>query len=99
MFTETNVLRAFGAEQLLDLCMQLYEAPDSLDLGLFDQQIDARLTKPAVEVEAGAHLLEILRAFGRHPGRSMPVVESDGRLVGLVLRKETLQAIYAGIPV
>ena len=36
--------------------------------------------------------MEILEAFHRHGGRSMPVVGADGRLLGLLLRKDFLAA-------
>ncbi|MEJ2344610.1 MAG: CBS domain-containing protein [Gammaproteobacteria bacterium] len=42
--------------------------------------------------EAG--FFEIISAFHRHEGRSMPVVDGDGRLRGLLLRKDFVHAYH-----
>jgi len=41
-----------------------------------------------------AGFAETIAAFHQHDGRSLPVVDSDGRLLGLLLRKDFLGAYH-----
>jgi CBS domain-containing protein len=50
------------------------------------------MTQPAVTIGQGAGFVEIMEAFHRHGGRSMPVVGTDSRLLGLLLRKDFFAA-------
>lgn len=50
------------------------------------------MSAPAVTVHEQARFDEVLQAFRRHQGRSMPVIDTDGRLRGLLLRKDFLHA-------
>jgi CBS domain-containing protein len=54
------------------------------------------MSQPAVTIHEQAGFNETLRAFRRHPGRSMPVVDAVGRLRGLLLRKDFLHACHLG---
>ena len=51
------------------------------------------LRAPGVRGGAQADFREMTAAFGRHPGRSTPVVDAEGRLLGLLLRKDFLAAL------
>ncbi|NBC49607.1 MAG: hypothetical protein GVY22_16855 [Gammaproteobacteria bacterium] len=44
------------------------------------------MTQAAVTIHEQAGFNETMRAFRRHPGRSMPVVDGTERLHGLLLR-------------
>jgi CBS-domain-containing membrane protein len=54
------------------------------------------MTAPAVTVRPQAGFRQIIAAFRRHAGRSMPVVDDDGRLAGMLLRKDFLEALDRG---
>ena len=46
------------------------------------------MTSPAITVTWDAGFREIISAFHLHTGRSMPVVDDQGRLQGLLLLKD-----------
>jgi CBS domain-containing protein len=50
------------------------------------------MTTPAITIAEQAGFREILQAFHRHNGRSMPVVDDKGHLKGLLLRKDFIKA-------
>ena len=52
------------------------------------------MTAPAVTVTTNAGFREIVSAFHAHEGRSMPVVDADGKLQGLLLRKDFVKACH-----
>ena len=52
------------------------------------------MSAPAVAVGEQARFDDIMRAFRQHGGRSMPVVDDQGRLRGLLLRKDFLHACH-----
>ena len=54
------------------------------------------MTAPVVSVRPQARFGDLVTAFRSHPGRSMPVVDEDGRLRGLLLRKDFLGAFEWG---
>ena len=43
-------------------------------------------------IRKDAGFIEIMEAFHRHGGRSMPVVSADGSLLGLLLKKDLFAA-------
>lgn len=94
VFTETDVLRALGAERLLDLLARLIERPAPIAPQAPAIEVGALMTAPAVCVSTTAGVHEILAAFTRHPGRATPVLAPDGRLAGLLLRKDVLRAAH-----
>ena len=61
-----------------------------------DTLISQIMTAPAVTVRPQAGFRQIIAAFRRHTGRSMPVVDDDGRLAGMLLRKDFLEALDRG---
>jgi len=50
------------------------------------------MTAPAVTVGPDAPLAEVARLMHEHGYRSLPVVDSDGRVVGIVARRDLLKA-------
>lgn len=93
VFTETDVLRALGAKRPLDLLAHLIERSAPVEPRMLETQVGTLMTHPAVCVPITAGIHEILAAFTRHPGRSMPVLAPDGRLAGLLRRKDVLRAL------
>lgn len=94
VFTETDVLRALGAERLLDLLARLIAQPPSIDPRRLQTGVGVLMSAPPVCVSVAAGVHEILAAFARHPGRAMPVLAPDGQLTGLLLRKDMLNALH-----
>ena len=103
MFTETDALRALGADTAFGL---LAAAMSGIGAGegngrlagldrLAERRVGTLMTAPAVSVPWNAAGPALLAAFAHHPGRAMPVVGPDGRLVGLLARKVFLAACPA----
>jgi CBS-domain-containing membrane protein len=96
VLTETDVLRQLGATSFLEFLLQLIEGADRLDLDFADTPTSAMMTVPAITVTEEAGASEIVAAFRRHPGRGMPVVDTQGHCVGILLRKDFLTASHLG---
>jgi CBS-domain-containing membrane protein len=94
VLTETDVLRELGAISVLDLLQHLLTEPDLLGPGHLRRPVSALMTTPAVGVPVDAGFRQILAAFAQHAGRAMPVLTDDGRLVGLLLRKDFITACH-----
>jgi CBS-domain-containing membrane protein len=98
ILSETDVLRALGAETFLALLARLMAEPGLITPNGCQRSVRDLMTSPAVTVPETADFLRMMGAFGRHPGRAMPVVSADGRLVGLLLRKQFLHACHLAAP-
>lgn len=92
MLTETDFLKRLKAESFLELLLRMLEDSFEFTHSCHETTVSAAMTKPAVTVNRDAGFLEILEAFHQHGGRSMPVVGADGRLLGLLLRKDFFAA-------
>lgn len=92
VLTETDVLRALGAGSILELLLHLLDDSGRLSPDCRGWTAATLMTAPAVTVGEADELPAILAAFRRHPGRSMPVVDAQGRCTGLLLRKDFLSA-------
>jgi CBS domain-containing membrane protein len=92
MLTETDFLKRLKAESFLELLLRMLEDSFEFTHNCHETTASAAMTQPAVTVSKDAGFLEILEAFRRHGGRSMPVVGTDGRLLGLLLRKDFFAA-------
>lgn len=94
MLTETDVLGCLGAGSYLELLLRLDAAPPGDLARCRGMPVAAVMTAPAVCIAEHAQAPQMLRAFRRHAGRSMPVVDARGRLRGLLLRKDLLHAAH-----
>ena len=92
ILTETDILRALGAANFLALLMRLMAEPGPLGTEPQERLAGELMTAPAVTVPLEAGIRQVLAAFAAHPGRGMPVVREDGRLAGLLLRKDFIRA-------
>jgi len=92
MLTETDFLKRLKAESFLELLLRMLEDSFEFTHRCHETPVSAAMTQPAVTVGRDAGFLAILDAFHQHGGRSMPVTEADGRLLGLLLRKDFLAA-------
>jgi CBS-domain-containing membrane protein len=92
MLTETDFLKRLKAGSFLELLLKLIEDSFEFTHRCHETTVSATMTQPAVTVSRDTGFLEIMDAFHRHGGRSMPVVGDDGRLLGLLLRKDFIAA-------
>ncbi|MGD2083199.1 MAG: CBS domain-containing protein [Chromatiales bacterium] len=96
MLTETDFLRRLEADTFLELLLRLVADSTGFSHCCKGTPVHAAMTAPAVTVTPDAGLLEIANAFHGHPGRSMPVVDADGRLLGLIMRKDFIGRFRLG---
>lgn len=88
MLTETDFLKRLKTGSFLELLLRMLEDSFEFTHRCHETIVSAAMTRPAVTVNQHAGFAEIMEAFSRHNGRSMPVVGTDGRLLGLLLRKD-----------
>lgn len=94
ILTEADFLRRLNAPSFLDLMLRLLADPGSFTHRCHETRVAAAMTAPAITIPIDAKLSEVMNAFTRHPGRSMPVVDAQGRFVGMLLRKDFLMALH-----
>ncbi len=92
MLTETDFLKRLKADSFFGLLLRMLEDSFEFTHSCHETTVSAAMTKPAVSIRMDAGFPDILEAFQGHDGRSMPVVDDDGRLVGLLLRKDFISA-------
>lgn len=92
MLTETDILKRLGATSFLELLRRMAEHCDELAACCHETPTSSLMTTPAVTVTEDAGFPQIMAAFRSHGGRSMPVVDDRGRLLGLLMRKDFLAA-------
>ena len=94
ILTETDVLRCLDADSALDLLLRLTDNRLAVSANCDRRSVADSMSAPAVTVGEQARFRQIMSAFRRHQGRSMPVVDEQGRLRGLLLRKDFLHACH-----
>jgi CBS-domain-containing membrane protein len=92
ILTESDFLHCLGTDSYLKLILNLSEATTTISRRCSDTTVADTMSAPAVTVHELGTVNQILDCFARHDGRSMPVVDAQGRLRGLLLRKSFLQA-------
>ncbi len=92
MLTETDFLRRLKAETFLELLLRLVADQGAFSHRCHETPASEAMTAPAVTVTTDDGFPEIVRAFHAHEGRSMPVVDTEGRFQGLLLRKDFVSA-------
>jgi CBS domain-containing membrane protein len=92
MLTETDFLRRLRADSFLELLLKLVSDNSLFTHRCHETPVSEAMTTPAITIAQQAGFLDIVHAFHRHEGRSMPVVDDEGRLKGLLLRKDFIKA-------
>ena len=92
MLTERDFLRRFNAATFLELLLNTRDDAFELTHHWHEMPVSAAMTGAVVTVRRDAGFGEVVEAFRQHDGRSLPVVDSDGRLLGLLLRKDFISA-------
>lgn len=96
MLTETDFLCRLQAGTFLELLLRMVEDSCELSHRCHETPVREAMTAPAITVRPEAGFREMMAAFRGHAGRSMPVADAQGRLRGLLLRKDFLEAIDRG---
>lgn len=97
VLTESDFLRRLRSVSCLDLLLRLVEDPAHFSHRCHETPVAEAMTAPAVTVTEGAKFRQILAAFRTHSGRSMPVTDAEGRLRGILLRKDFITKCGADI--
>ena len=92
VLTETDYFRRLGVDSFLGLILRLLEDPSGFTHCFDEMTVREAMTSPAVTVLNDAGFQTIAAAFLRHDGRSTPVVDGGGRLLGLLLRRDFIGA-------
>lgn len=88
MLTETDFLRQLKVDTFLELLLSLLDGGFEFKHRCHDTPVSAAMTTPAVTVNNDAGFLQVIGAFQKHDGRSIPVVDSQRQLLGLLFRKD-----------
>jgi CBS domain-containing membrane protein len=96
MLTETDFLRRLNADSFLQLMLRLIADSGDFSHRCHETRVEAVMTTPVITVRVDAYFREILASLRKHRGRSMPVVDHDGRLLGMLLRKDFLSVLDRG---
>ena len=94
MLTENDFLRRLNVDTFLQLLLSMLDEGFEFRHRCHETPVSEAMTSPAVTVGGDAGFAETIAAFHHHQGRSMPVVDDDGRLLGLLLRKDFLSAYH-----
>lgn len=94
MLTETDFLRRLKADTFLELLLRMLDGGYEFQHRCHETPVSAAMTVPAVTVAAQADFTEAVAAFQRHNGRTMPVVDEAGQLLGLLLRKDFFDVFH-----
>ncbi len=92
ILTENDFLRRLNVDTFLELLLSMLDQEFELKHRCHETPVSKAMTAPAITVGRDAGFAETIAAFHRHDGRSVPVVDSGGRLLGLLLRKDFLSA-------
>ena len=94
ILTENDFLRRLEVDSFLQLLLNLLDEDFEFKHRCHETPVSKAMTSPVITVGKDAGFAETIAAFHRHEGRSMPVVDSDGHLLGLLLRKDFLRAYH-----
>ena len=92
MLTETDFLRRLKVDTFLELLLSMLDESFEFKHRCHETRVSEAMTAPTITVGRDAGFKEVVGAFHRHEGRSTPIVDSDGRLLGMLLRKDFLAA-------
>lgn len=98
ILTETDFLRRLQADSFLQLLLRIVDGGEGFSHHCHQTTVGEVMRAPATSVAADAGFAEIVAAFQAHAGRGMPVVEADGQLLGLLLRKDVIRACHLEAP-
>ena len=98
VLTETDYLRRLRVDTFLELLLGIMDDSFEFKHRCHETHVSEAMTTPAVTLTRNAGFREVVKAFHHHDGRSTPIVDSDGRLIGVLLRKDFLAAFHMEKP-
>lgn len=98
MLTETDFLRRLKSKTFLELMLHLISDQGELSHRCHETRVQEAMSSPTITIGLQTEFREVLDAFKRHEGRSMPVVDKEGHMLGLLLRKDFLSALAWDVP-
>ncbi len=98
MLTETDFLLRLHVDTFLELLLSMLDENFEFKHRCHETHVSEAMTSPAITVTRDAKFGEVANAFHQHNGRSTPIVDSDGRLLGTLLRKDFLAAFNTATP-
>jgi CBS domain-containing membrane protein len=98
ILTENDFLKRLNVDSFLELLLSMLDESFELKHRCHETPVSRAMTTSVITVGRNAGFTETLAAFHHHHGRSMAVVDNDGRLLGLLLRKDFLNTFHLEIP-
>ena len=92
MLTETDFMKQLKAKDFVTLLLQLQAGTFDVTHQFNHAIVSTAMTQPVVSIFPEAGFMDIMAAFGKHGGRSMPVIAADGKMSGLLLRRDFFEA-------
>ena len=94
ILTSNDFLKQMECKSHLELLLRLMKNEQAPAFRWHETPVREAMTAPAVCVSVDAGFKPVFHAFRQHKGRSMPVVNDNGHLQGLLLRKDFLTAVH-----
>ncbi len=96
MLTETDFLQRLNVGTFLELLLAMLDESFEFKHRCHEAQVSGAMTTPAITLTRDAGFAEAISAFHEHDGRSTPIVDDLGRLLGVLLRKDFIAAFHQG---
>lgn len=98
MLSQSDYLRRLQARSCMGFLLTALSAPERVRHELHALRVHEVMGSPAVTIGAGAGLAEMLALFRGHTHCRVPVVDGEGRLLGLLARADLVGACRLGVP-
>jgi CBS-domain-containing membrane protein len=95
VLSEADFLRRFNAGTFFELLLGMLDDSFEFSHRCHEAQVSEAMSTPAVSVAQDAGCGEVIHAFHQHDGPSTPIVDRDGRLLGMLLREDFFAALNA----
>lgn len=92
MLSESDYLRRLNAHTFLELLLRLVRDVNSFSHRCRETRVSEAMTSPPATLTEDTGFFGMIRAFRNHDVRTMPVVDEQGRLKGVLFRKDFVRA-------
>ncbi len=96
MLTETDYLRKLKVDSFLELLLSMLDESFEFKHRCHETNVSEAMTSPAITINREADFPGVVSAFNKHDGRCTPVVDSEGHLLGVLLRKDLFASFNKG---
>ncbi len=94
IMSETDYLERLGAKTFMEFLIKYLAESQTVSHRCHETRVEQAMTTPVTTVAEDADFVAIMRAFKEHGGRRMPVVDAQGRLAGMLARKDFIHAAH-----